>query len=231
MVNEIHPSPGFDPVQANLLCTDQEAYTRIGKLIGVALLLHAVLFFIPFPKGAAAPPPLLPKPGSPNIRPPVIVPPAPLPEPPQPPDRSDPVPVPIAEEQDPVPIHENDWIEDIDFVDSSGPLLTGFAAVPPSPRNAVDEFFPGVVKAIPISTPDPVYPEAARRMNVTGVVELSIVITDKGRIRDIKVLRSAPLGMTESAVAAVRTWVYSPAILNGRPVSVRKRVIITFEMQ
>jgi len=77
----------------------------------------------------------------------------------------------------------------------------------------------------------PVYPEIARKARVEGVVILEITVDKQGNVRDVKVLRSLPMGLTESAVEAVKQWKYEPSTLNGRPVEVLITVTVTFRLQ
>lgn len=76
----------------------------------------------------------------------------------------------------------------------------------------------------------PEYTEAARRARIEGPVFLQATIDERGRIVNLKVLRGQPLGLTESAVRAVRQWRYEPSALNGKPVSVLMTVSVFFEL-
>jgi|TARA_Y100000031_G_C7944646_1_gene258686 protein TonB len=64
---------------------------------------------------------------------------------------------------------------------------------------------------------------------VSGVVILEAVIGPDGRVRDVRVLRSAPL-LDRAAIAAVRQWEYTPTLLNGVPVPVVMTVTVTFTL-
>src|SRR5438270_5531546 len=56
----------------------------------------------------------------------------------------------------------------------------------------------------------PAYPELARKMNVTGIVRLEIVIAPNGSVRSANVLGGHPL-LTASAIDAVKMWQYDSA--------------------
>ena len=60
-----------------------------------------------------------------------------------------------------------------------------------------------------------------------GLVILSVVIGESGRVTAVEVIRSAPL-FDDAAVAAVRQWRYTPTLLNGVPVPVRMTVTVNF---
>ena len=56
----------------------------------------------------------------------------------------------------------------------------------------------------------PVYPELARRMKLSGVVRIELAIAPDGKVKSAKVLGGHPL-LAEAAMDAVRRWVYEPA--------------------
>jgi TonB family protein len=57
---------------------------------------------------------------------------------------------------------------------------------------------------------DPVYPDLARRMNVTGTVKVMVVIGSNGAVKSAKPLGGHPL-LIEPAVEAIKKWKYEPA--------------------
>jgi TonB family protein len=70
-------------------------------------------------------------------------------------------------------------------------------------------------------------PPDARAAGVTGTVMCEIVIDEKGLVADAKVTQSVPM-LDEAALAAVRTWRFTPSTLNGRAVPVRMIVQVEF---
>jgi TonB family protein len=56
----------------------------------------------------------------------------------------------------------------------------------------------------------PVYPELARRMNVSGRVRIEIIITPEGRVRSTRVVGGHPL-LVQACQDAVKEWKYLPA--------------------
>ena len=77
---------------------------------------------------------------------------------------------------------------------------------------------------------EPSYPRAAREKRIEGVVILEAKLTESGNVSDIAVLKSVHPLVDEAAVQAVRQWRYSPATLNGTPVSVYLTVTTTFNL-
>jgi TonB family protein len=74
-------------------------------------------------------------------------------------------------------------------------------------------------KALITFKPEPGFTEEARKNNVTGVVRLRAVLAADGRVRHIAVVKRLPDGLTDKAVAAARQIRFSPARVNGVPVS------------
>jgi TonB family protein len=76
---------------------------------------------------------------------------------------------------------------------------------------------------------DPVYPEQAKSVHLSGKVILSVTVDEKGNVSDIKVTNGHPL-LDEAAKAAVSQWKYSPTLLNGEPVPVITTVTVSFSI-
>lgn len=74
----------------------------------------------------------------------------------------------------------------------------------------------------------PKYPRLARELGKEGTVLLRLTIDDRGRLTDVEVLRRAGSGFDEEAVRAVRDSSFSPAKINGKPVSCRAQLPIRF---
>jgi protein TonB len=76
---------------------------------------------------------------------------------------------------------------------------------------------------------EPKYPDMARQARISAVVILEAVIGTSGRVEQVKVLRGHAL-LNDSAVSAVKQWVYSPTMLNGSPVPVIMTVTVNFTL-
>jgi protein TonB len=82
-----------------------------------------------------------------------------------------------------------------------------------------------------VSKVTPVYPEQARQARIDGVVVLECAIGADGVVREMKPVRSEPMGLTEAAMDAVRQWRYEPARnAAGKPMSVVYTVTISFRL-
>jgi len=74
---------------------------------------------------------------------------------------------------------------------------------------------------------DPLYPEIARAMHLSGTVRLRAIIGTDGSVRNLEVLSGNPI-LARAAVAAVRQWRYRPTRLNGGAVEVETLVTVKF---
>jgi TonB family protein len=57
-----------------------------------------------------------------------------------------------------------------------------------------------------------------------------ILLDQRGRVRDVKVLKGLPL-LEEAAVEAVRQWAYTPTLVGGEPAEVILTVTVTFRLR
>jgi TonB family protein len=87
----------------------------------------------------------------------------------------------------------------------------------------------GITEGAQIQKVDPVYPEQARTLRLAGSVALEISIAENGTVGDVKVVSGLPL-LAAAASDAVRQWRYSPFLLDGRPIGVRKQVTVVFKL-
>ena len=67
------------------------------------------------------------------------------------------------------------------------------------------------------------YTEEARAAALEGVVVLDLVVDEKGRARDIKVVSGLEHGLTEAAITALKECQFSPGEKGGQAVPVRVR--------
>ncbi len=85
---------------------------------------------------------------------------------------------------------------------------------------------PRVVRKIP-----PDYPYRARRRNLRGMVTVRFLVTEKGDVDRLSVVRADPEGVFEkNVVSAVRRWRFSPGIYEGRPVATWVELPIRFRL-
>jgi protein TonB len=63
-----------------------------------------------------------------------------------------------------------------------------------------------------------------------GTVILEATIGKDGMVKDVRVIRSAPM-FDEAALAAVRQWRYTVPMLNGQPIEILMTVTVHFGLQ
>jgi protein TonB len=78
-----------------------------------------------------------------------------------------------------------------------------------------------------ISRKNPEYPSIAKQASAHGEVVLTAVIGVDGKVKEVKVVSGHPL-LRNAAVTAVKQWVYSPTILNGKPVESESQIVLNF---
>ena len=116
----------------------------------------------------------------------------------------------------------------ISDVVSSGEL---FSPLPPPPHPKEPVHVGGRIQApTKLLHVNPIYPPIPLAARKEGLVILEALIAEDGTVRDVKVLRPAPL-FEDSAVTAVRQWRFSPTLLNGEPVPLVMTVTVAFTLE
>lgn len=87
-----------------------------------------------------------------------------------------------------------------------------------------------IERPIKVFAPSPEYTEEARKNKVQGTVILQVVITKQGSVDNVKVLKQLGMGLDEAAVAAIETWRFEPATLDGEPVAVHYNLTVNFRL-
>jgi TonB family protein len=79
------------------------------------------------------------------------------------------------------------------------------------------------------SQPRPVYPPDAKQARISGVVHLMAVIAADGTVKKLEVIGGHPL-LVQSALEAVKQWVYEPTYLNGEPCEVQTQIDVNYTL-
>ncbi|MGO9012253.1 MAG: energy transducer TonB [Bryobacteraceae bacterium] len=103
------------------------------------------------------------------------------------------------------------------------------AVVPPTPAAPIRLRGGDVRLAHPIYRVEPRYPKIAIIAGISGSVELEGIIGTDGRIRDLHALSGNPL-LVPAALEAVRQWIYTPTLLDGKPVEVIGPITVIFRL-
>ncbi|PYT17888.1 MAG: energy transducer TonB, partial [Acidobacteria bacterium] len=75
----------------------------------------------------------------------------------------------------------------------------------------------------------PAYPPMAKQARISGAVRLKAIIGPDGAIRNLNVISGHPM-LVQSAISAVKQWVYKPTVLNGQPVEVDTEIDVNFTL-
>jgi protein TonB len=90
---------------------------------------------------------------------------------------------------------------------------------PPGPKPILKPVSGGVLNGTAISLPPPTYPEAARRLRLSGVVSIDVVVDETGKVISA-IATSGPAALRDVAVQAAMRARFSPTKLSGQPVKV-----------
>lgn len=111
------------------------------------------------------------------------------------------------------------------------PALVKLDAEPPAPapRPILKPVSGGVLNGTAISLPSPTYPEAAKRLRMSGLVSVEVVVDETGKVISA-VATSGPLALRDVAVDAALRARFSPTKLSGQPVKVSGQINYRFAL-
>ena len=120
--------------------------------------------------------------------------------------------------------------------DSNIRIVVSMASPYWAPASAAQPAVPGQIRvggnvqqANLIQQPRPVYPPDAKQARIQGTVRMQVVIAKDGTVKSLEVESGHPL-LVESAMDAVKRWVYKPTLLNGQPVEVLTTVDVNYTL-
>ncbi|MCA1627407.1 MAG: TonB family protein [Acidobacteria bacterium] len=89
----------------------------------------------------------------------------------------------------------------------------------PAPRPILKPVSGGVLNGTAVNLPPPVYPDAAKRMRVSGTVTVDVVLDETGKVVSANATNGPPM-LRDAAVQAALKARFSPTKLSGQPVKV-----------
>jgi protein TonB len=112
-------------------------------------------------------------------------------------------------------------------------LAAGLAAQSPdlAKKETVYKPGPGITAPVVVKQVRPAYTSTAMDAKIQGSVPLQCVITAKGKVRDVKVVRSLDPGLDAEAVKAIEQWTFTPGKKDGKAVAVLVEVEMTFTLR
>jgi TonB family protein len=60
----------------------------------------------------------------------------------------------------------------------------------------------------------PVYPDLARKMNITGTVKVEVTVSPNGTVKDAKIVGGHPV-LASAALEAIKKWRFEPAAMES----------------
>ena len=100
---------------------------------------------------------------------------------------------------------------------------------PPAPRPILKPISGGVLNGTAITLPQPIYPEAAKRMRQAGLVSVEVVLDEAGKVLSATAT-SGPAILRDAAVQAALKARFSPTKLSGQPVKVSGTINYKFAL-
>ncbi len=82
-----------------------------------------------------------------------------------------------------------------------------------------------------ISRAEPIYTEPARMAKWQGTVIFAIIVDKGGDAQVERIIRPIGLGLDDVAIKGLQQWKFSPARLDGSPVSMRLKVEVHYSMR
>lgn len=137
---------------------------------------------------------------------------------------------------------ESDPFQRDDKAEAAKPAVTAEAVAPaPPPPPPVVVRKPEKVAPIRVTeevTPPvpqdgnvrPDYPAEAKAAGVEGVVIVKYVVSESGAVTEASVIKGPP-ELAQACLSAVKTWRFSPAILEGKPVAVVRVARFPFKIR
>jgi len=102
-------------------------------------------------------------------------------------------------------------------------------APPPAPRPLLKPVSGGVLNGMALVLPPPAYPDTARRMRQSGMVQVEVVVDENGKVISARAL-SGPSTLRDVAVEAALRARFSPTKLSGQPVKVTGQINYNFTL-
>lgn len=100
---------------------------------------------------------------------------------------------------------------------------------PPAPKPMLRPVSGGVLNGTAVNLPPPTYPEAAKRMRVSGIVTVQVIVDETGKVISAEAT-TGPASLRDVAVQAALRARFSPTKLSGQPVKVSGLINYKFSL-
>ena len=85
--------------------------------------------------------------------------------------------------------------------------------------------------AIPVKTPDPLYPKSASENKMMGDTTVAMTVQTDGSVTDIRLIGSAARSMDEATLQTLKSWKFKPAMCGTDPVVSDIEVVVSFRLR
>jgi TonB family protein len=113
--------------------------------------------------------------------------------------------------------------------DVQAPVVQLESEPPPAPNPILKPVSGGVLNGTAISLPSPLYPDTARRLRMSGMVTVEVVVDETGKVISA-VASNGPAILRDVAVQAALKARFSPTKLSGQPVKVSGSINYKFAL-
>jgi TonB family protein len=110
------------------------------------------------------------------------------------------------------------------------------AAVDPTllvaPKGAIERRKCADMKhAVPVRTPDPMYPKSASENKLTGDTIVAMTVLTDGSVSDIQLVGRAARSMDDATLQTLKSWRFKPAMCGAEPVVSDIEVVVSFRLR
>ena len=88
----------------------------------------------------------------------------------------------------------------------------------------------GMKHAIPLSTPEPMYPKSASKNRLGGDTIVGMTVLTDGSVADINLVGSSARSFDEATLNTLRKWKFKPAMCGAEPVISDIQVVVSFRI-
>ncbi len=92
------------------------------------------------------------------------------------------------------------------------------------------EYHPTECEPMIIFRAVPEYPDIAKRAGIEGTVIVQVLLNKDGKVKKALLGKTSDEVFTESALAAAQKWVFTPALMQGKPVTVWVSIPFQFRL-
>jgi TonB family protein len=113
--------------------------------------------------------------------------------------------------------------------DVQAPVVQLESEPPPAPNPILKPVSGGVLNGTAISLPSPLYPDTARRLRMSGMVTVEVIVDESGKVISA-VASNGPAILRDVSVQAALKARFSPTKLSGQPVKVSGSINYKFAL-